>query len=194
MLEFIRDKARDTVASNLVLAGISSSMIERGSEYEQIKAGEWYHIGTVSLGIINIDSGPIKWINIIRIRRRGKNNPPRYRIILGVYDERPLSNQRPINIKTIRKKALPLFGKVINTMWTGNDYSSGLISLLSNSVTIDKLSAQIGDLRVKSHASSFHGWTIGTEMTKVDSFTPTETDWNNFQVLADYLLSSPRPI
>ena len=89
------------------------------------------------MGVIGIPKGPIRWINILK-RDRQRNNPPRWWVILGMTDERPISDRQAVKIKTVRKKIFPLFGKVVD--------------VLSNDETVKNLAKKIGNLEIRSYA------------------------------------------
>ena len=185
MKKIFRDKSRDELAQNLNSLGIRADLAERGRVEEKIQKS-WYKFQR-SLGVIDIPEGPIRWINIVK-RDRSRNSPPRWWIILGIPDERPISNRQTVKIKTVRKKTFPLFGKVVDVTWKGNDHYTGLAEVLSIDETVKNLSKKIGNLVVRSYAKEFQGWTLQVYRR----FGPTNQDWATIQKIANYLLSSPR--
>jgi len=101
MKEIFRDKSRDELAQNLNSLGIRADLAERGRTEEKVE-NSWYQR---SLGIIDVPEGLVRWINILK-KDGSKNSPPRWWVILCIPDERPLSNHKAVDIKTIRKKSL----------------------------------------------------------------------------------------
>jgi hypothetical protein len=93
-----------------------------------------------------------------------------------------------VDIKTIRKKSFPLFGKVVDVVWEGDDYHTGLAEVLSNDGTVKDLAKKIGNLVVRNYAKEFEGWTLEVDRR----FGPTNQDWATIQKIAGYVLSSPR--
>jgi len=191
--ETIRDKSRDNLTNTLVNLGVKAEMAERGMKQEKI-GDEWY---TRKQGIINIQDHPIKWINICK-KDRSKDSPPQWKYIFIVPDERLVSGKDKIKIKTIRKKSFPVFGKVIDTIWNGND-SSGLTHNLSNDAEIKSLSKSIGDIHIESFSEPGAGWflrashnprTWGNQIDWHKRIT-MET-WEQMRKLSEYLLSTPR--
>lgn len=183
MREKLRDKTRDNLARHLNSIGIKADMAERGRVEEKIEKS-WIER---SLGIIDIPEGSIRWINIAK-KDRSKDSPPHWRIIHGIPDDRPISKQQTFKIKTVRKKTFPLFGKVVDVRWEGEDYNIGLIDILSNDTSVKNTAIQLGNLEVRSHTDKFQGWTV-----KVDRrIKPTHLHWETFQKIAEHLLSSPR--
>jgi hypothetical protein len=89
------------------------------------------------LGVIGIPKGPIRWMNILK-RDRQRDSPPRWWVILGMPDERPISDRQTVKIKAVRKKIFSLFGKVID--------------VLPNEETIKNLAKKIGNLEIRSYA------------------------------------------
>jgi hypothetical protein len=183
MKEMFRDKSRDKLAQNLNSLGIRADLAERGRAEEKIE-NSWYQR---SLGIIDIPEGLVRWINILK-RDGNKNSPPRWWVILCIPDEKPLPNHKAVDIKTIRKRAFPLFGKVVDVTWKGNDYHTGLVEVLSNDETVKDLAKRVGNLTVHSYAKEFQGWTLQVDRR----FEPTTQDWATIQKIANYILSSAR--
>ncbi|MFC2010952.1 hypothetical protein ACFLUR_01505 [Chloroflexota bacterium] len=183
MKELLRDKTRDKLAQNLTSLGVNAVLAERGLAEDKIE-NSWYQR---SLGIIDILEGSIRWINILK-KDRSKNSPPRWWIVLCMPDERPIPKHKAVDIKTIRKKAFPLFGKIVDVTWKGNDYGTGLTDILSNDEAVKNLSKKIGNLTVHSYSKEFQGWTLQVDRR----FQPVSQDWATIQTIADYILSSAR--
>ena len=91
-----------------------------------------------------------------------------------------------VKIKTVRKKSFPLFGKVVDVAWEGDDYGTGLVRTLSNDYTVKRWVKKIGNLEVRRDAEEFRGWTLQVDKR----LTPTRQDWDIIRKIADYLLSS----
>ena len=90
----------------------------------------------------------------------------------------------------MRKKSFPLFGKVVDVAWKGEDYGIGLVYTLTNDESSKALATAIGNLKIRSYSKEFQGWTL-----EVDSrFSPTSQDWEAIKKIADHLLSSPRTL
>ena len=182
-----RDKTRDEIASAINSLGIKAEMAERKRTEEKI-LNSWL---TRSLGIIDIPEGPIKWINVIK-KDGSDKSPPRWWIIFGIPDGRLTSNRQKIKIRTIRKKSFPLFGKIIDVTWKGNDHGTGIVDALSNDEVTDNLAERIGNLEIRTHTKEFQGWTLQVDR-KLNWFEPSTTseDWQDIQKIADYLISLP---
>ena len=117
-----------------------------------------------------------------------KNSPPLWWVILGIPDDRPLSNHKAVDIKTIRRKTFPLFGKVVDVTWKGNDHYTGLTEVLSSDEAVKNLATKIGNLVIHSYAKEFQGWTLQVDRR----LEITNQDWATIQKNANYILSSAR--
>ena len=183
MKENFRDKTRDGLIHVLNSIGIKAEIAERDRAEEKVE-DSWYQR---SLGVIDIPDGAIRWINVLK-QDGGKNNPPRWWIVMGIPDESSASISKQIKIKTKRKKSFPLFGKVIDVTWEGEDGGTGLAKTLSDDVPIKTLAKRSGNLEIKSQAGIFQGWSLTVDR----KFSPTREDWVTVEKISDYILSSPR--
>lgn len=183
MKEIFRDKSRDELARSLNSLGIRADLAERGRTEEKIE-NSWYQR---SLGIIDIQEGLVRWINILK-KDASKNSPPLWWVVLCIPDKRPVPNHHVVDIKTIRKKSFPLFGRVVDVTWKGDDHHTGLTEVLSSDEAVKNLAQKIGNLAIHSYAKEFEGWTLQVDRR----FEPTSQDWAAIQKIADYILSSPR--
>ena len=184
MKETLRDKTRDELAWNLAnFAGVEAHMSDRGRLEEKVE-NSWYQR---SLGVIDIADGPIKWINILK-KDRSQKSPAKWWIVMGIPNSFEGSSIPKIKIKTVRKKSFPLFGKVVDVNWEGDDSVSGLINTLSQDTDIKELSKKIGNLEIKSQSEEFQGWTLTSDRR----FAPTNQDWAAIETVANYILSAPK--
>jgi len=150
MKEIFRDKSRDELAQALNSLGGRAVLAERGRVEEKIEES-WYRR---SLGIIDIPEGPVRWVNILK-KEASQNSPPRWWVILCIPDERPVPDHKAVDIKTIREKAFPLFGKVVDVIWKGSDHHTGLAQVLSKDEAVKTLAKKIGNLEIHSYAQEF---------------------------------------
>ena len=183
MKERFRDKTRDDLANALNLIGVKAEMADR-ERAEEKGENSWYQR---SLGVIDITEGPIRWINILK-KDPSKDSPPRWWIVMGIPDDSAVSIRKQIKIKTKRKKSFPLFGKVIDVTWEGEDGGTGLAKTLSDDVLIKTLAKRSGNLEIKRQAGIFQGWALTVDR----KFSPTREDWVTVEKISDYILSSPR--
>ena len=185
MKGWARDKSRDNLAGALNSVGVKAEMAERGRAEEKVE-NSWYQR---SLGVIDILEGSIRWINILK-KDRSQKSPPRWWVVLGIPDDRPVSTHQEAKIKTVRKKSFPLFGKVVDVIWKGYDGGTGLVDTLSKDIPTKTLAKRIGNLEIKSQADRFQGWTLTVDRR----FSPTTEDWETAEKIADYILSSARSL
>ena len=183
MKETFRDKSRDELARALNSLGIRANLAERGRPEEKTE-DSWYRR---SLGIIDIREGPVRWINILK-KDASKNSPPLWWVVLCIPDKRPVPNHKAVDIKTIRKKTFPLFGKVRDVTWKGDDHHTGLAEVLSGDEAVKELAKKIGNLTIHSYDKEFQGWTLLVDRR----FEPASQDWTTIQKIAGYILSSRR--
>ena len=183
MKEKLRDKTRDNLAHALNSLGVQAEMAERGRDEENIHNAWWNR----SLGVIDLPEGPIRWINVIK-KDPSKESPPMWWVNFCIPDERPISGGREIDVKTVRKKSFPVFGRVIGVEWRGKDHSTGLINRLSYDQAAKDLATRRGNIRIRSYEKEFQGWTLQIE----SKLEPNRQDWNTIQDIAEYLRSTPR--
>ena len=189
--EIFRDKNRDNLTQALNSIGIQATMLERGRAEEKIRDKTMGIFGS-SLGIIQVDGDQIPWVNVVRLHRRGKNNPAKYRAVFGIPDPTLPSEHHPLEIKTVRKKSFPVFGKVIDVHWEARDALAPLVNVFSQDDDIVNFVKDVGDIEVHTHPTQFQGWTV--EVTTVHRvFMPAVADqWNVLHKIADYVIASPR--
>ncbi len=183
MKEAFRDKTRDELTMSLNALGIWAEMSERGRDEEKVQ-DTWYQR---SLGVIDLKEGPIKWINVLK-QDGSRHNPPRWWIVFGIPDGSHVSSGEQVKISTVRRKSFPLFGKVVDVTWGGDDQGTGLTYILSNDHTTKELAKRVGNLEVRSYAEDFQGWALQVDR----KLKPTPEDWEAILQVAEHLLSSPR--
>ena len=172
------------MTDSLIAVGVAAVMAERGREEEKVE-NSWYQR---SLGVIDITDGPVGWINILK-KDGSKNSPPRWWVVLGIPDERPVPGHKTIDIKTVRKKSFPLFGKVVDVRWKGDDAGTGLNDLFYYDEDVKIFAVHAGNLTVHSYnREELRGWTVQIDRR----WNPTIRDWTGIQQMAKHILSSAR--
>lgn len=184
-----RDQSRDVLARDLAALGIHIHLADRGRKEEKIRAGfRW--LGSVSLGVIDIDGGPVTWINVVRIKRRDRNSGPMYRVVFGIPNDKLPENHHPLKLTTVRKKTFPVFGKVTDVDWNGSAVLLPLITTFSNDSAVDQFVTEVGNLQVRTHPPQFQGFTIEVDR----KFRPNLQHWAAIQKIAEYLLATTRDL
>jgi heat shock protein HspQ len=91
-----------------------------------------------------------------------------------------------LKLSTVRRKAFPLFGKVIDVDWKGDSSLLPLITGFSNDAVVDKVVKELGNLQVRTHLGRFQGFTVEVDR----KFRPTNRHWEAIQKIAEYLSAS----
>jgi len=160
--EVFRDKTRDKLYKKLSDIGLECEMAERGTVEEKL-FNPWHRR---SLGIIKINSNsPIKYINIIK-RDRGKDTPPRWWIYFAVPLPTSSSKETSVEVKSIRKKSFPVFGKVKSIDWKFNNKGENLADKFTKDSGINTLATELGNIKVQSLHENFSGYSIELEFNK----------------------------
>ena len=189
--EVFRDKNRDNLTQALNTLGIQATMLGRGRAEEQIRNKNLGILGS-SLGIVQVTGDQITWVNVVRLSRRSKNSPAYYRAVFGIPDSTLPPEHHPIEIKTVRKKSFPVFGKVIDVHWEARDALAPLIDVFSQDENIINFVKDVGDIEVHTHPKQFLGWTVEVK-TSHRVFMPVVMDqWNALHKIANYVIASPR--
>ena len=156
MLEKLRDKTRDKLHKNLLNIGIDCTLSERGIRADKLQ-NPWYR---KSLGVIKINSNyPIEFINIIK-KDRGKNNPPRWWYYFAIPTDLVKSKSDSIEVRSIRKKTFPIFGKVKSIEWEHNTHSQNIANQFTQDSDINSLAINIGNVKIESIDKDFSGYTF----------------------------------
>ena len=142
MLEKIRDKTRDDLYQNLIDLGIDCELSKRGVRADKLQ-NPWRR---KSLGVIKINSSfPIEFINIIK-KDRSKDSPPRWWYYFAIPTNLVKSKSNSIEVRSIRKKTFPIFGKVKSIEWKHNAHSQNLASQFTQDSDINSLAINIGNV------------------------------------------------
>ena len=156
MLENIRDKTRDDLYQNLIDLGIDCELSKRGIRADKLQ-NPWHR---KSLGVIKINSSyPIEFINIIK-KDRSKDSPPRWWYYFAIPTDLVKSKSDSIEIRSIRKKTFPIFGKVKSIEWKHNAHSQNLASQFTQDSDINSLAINIGNVKIESLDKDFSGYTF----------------------------------
>lgn len=185
--EALRDETRDYVCASLKSMGINAKMAERGRFEEEI-------CDKGSLGIIHIPEGAIRWVNIRkqRLPNLDGHQVTYYYTEYGVPDAR-LREVNPIHIRSIRKKTFPLFGKVVDALWEGEDYGTGVVSRLNSDYQLKEPVMKSQDVTIQG-IHKYGCWIISTcqyaNLVKRTTLSAESAElWNCYQVIAKHLLA-----
>jgi hypothetical protein len=180
--EFCRDKTRDEICAHLQALGIDARMVERGGPEENIE--RTFGLREKSLGLIHIPEGPIRWVNVWK-RGGGEHEKDHYYTDCGVPDARLPSDSPRIRINVIRKKTVPLVGKVVDLCWGGNDLGLGIINRLNSDDQLRHTIMGSHDVAIKG-IGDYGCWIISAEQ-KYEGLSPWL--WSCYQAIARHLLA-----
>tara|TARA_B100001142_G_C14319449_1_gene649809 strand:- start:1487 stop:2071 length:585 start_codon:yes stop_codon:yes gene_type:complete len=191
MISLLRDKTRDKFCKLLSDIGLEVEMAERNIIEEKL-FNPWHRR---SLGVIKINSESlIKYINIIK-KSGSKNDPPRWWIYLAVPADTSKSQENSIEVKSIRNKTFPIFGKVKSINWQHNSYSRNLADIFTKDSDINELAMQLGNIKVQSLHEDFSGYSIELEFTRslfplisAPNMSISINQWNTFNKISKLLL------
>ena len=173
MLEKIRDKTRDDLYQNLIDLGIDCELSKRGVRADKLQ-NPWRR---KSLGVIKINSNyPIEFINIIK-KDRGKNNPPRWWYYFAIPTDLVKSKSDSIEVRSIRKKTFPIFGKVKSIEWEHNTHSQNIANQFTQDSDINSLAINIGNVKIESMDKDFSGYTFSGFTIEIER--KNWKDWGN---------------
>ena len=173
MLENIRDKTRDDLYQNLIDLGIDCELSKRGIRADKLQ-NPWHR---KSLGVIKINSSyPIEFINIIK-KDRSKDSPPRWWYYFAIPTDLVKSKSDSIEIRSIRKKTFPIFGKVKSIEWKHNAHSQNLASQFTQDSDINSLAINIGNVKIESIDKDFSGYTFSGFTIEIER--KNWKDWRN---------------
>ena len=120
------EQTLDRLRESLVGIGVDAEVYARGRP-EETFIGKWPFR---SLGIVSVFSGPISWVNVLRRSHEGGTG---YLLQYGVRDKRDLP---AVHIETVRVKAFPVFGQVVDVRWDGDDSGLGVADRLKGDGSI----------------------------------------------------------
>ena len=173
MLEKLRDKTRDKLHKNLLNIGIDCTLSERGVRADKLQ-NPWYR---KSLGVIKINSNyPIEFINIIK-KDRGKNSPPRWWYYFAIPTDLVKSKSDSIEVRSIRKKTFPIFGKIKSVEWKHNTHSQNIANQFTQDSDINSLAINFGNVKIESIDKDFSGYTFSGFTIEIER--KNWKDWGN---------------
>jgi len=173
-----RDHTRDNICAGLQKLGIDAKMATRGRVEESI-------CGSGSIGIIYIPKGPIRWVNVRKETYGGvESRSTYYYTEYGIHDPRLGPDSPTPYIRSVRKKSFPLFGQVVDVLWEGGDYGTGVISRLNNDDQLKEAIMKSRDVTIKA-LGDYGCWIMSTETRIV----PSEVLFSCYQVIAQHLLA-----
>lgn len=173
----VQDKTRDAVCKSLLKLGLDVRPARRGRAEE--KTGEG------SLGLIDIPGETVEWANVRRVTTSGSGVS--YRTDFGVPDPKLSPDFPDVRIRSVYKKTFPMFGRVIDLHWKGEDFGLGIISRLNSDSSIKEPILSGTGVIIRSHGR-YGCWTISTDTLTI----PSPALWSCYRTVALHLLASVR--
>jgi hypothetical protein len=183
--EHFRDKKRDNMCAHLRKLWIDAEMAERGRAEESIDTG--------SYGLIDIRKGPIRWVNVRRVHTGGGpggGSTTDYFVDYGVPDPRLGGDCPRAFIKSVRVRTLPLFGRVIDVCWEGQDCGLGIINHLSSDGSLKDPIVRSHDVDISANGEHTC-WIIRTKPSA--RLGPSRELWDCYESIARHLLAEWPP-
>jgi len=186
--ETLRDHTRDDICTSLPKLGVDAQLAPRFRPEEEV----WGRGG--SLGIIHIPEGPIRWIDVRKeINLSDQGSRTYYQTNFAVPDPRLAPDSPWIRIKATRVKNFPLFGRVVDLRWKGNDSGLGIVSRLNGDYQLKQPIMYSRDILIIS-IREYSCWILSTThrrgLTSIGTrYVAFEELWNCYQAIARHLLA-----
>ncbi len=137
--------------------------------------------------VIEIQEGPIRWARFLSDENLNSDDEPSS--TYGVPDPRITSPFPEVEVRSVRARDFPVFGKVFNVSWEGRDGGFGLLTNLNTDAFVRRPVQVLGDLLITAQANDAC-WQI----TDPNGGQPPSLElWNLYQDLARHLLALPLP-
>lgn len=147
----------------------------------------------ISGQIIEIADGPIRWINLAEVEQWEPPPTSTTYAFYGVPDSRissGLSYKRKsgVGISTVRVRAFPLTGRIVDLSWKGKDGGLGIIRRLSRDDSLKVPIIESRDIAIGADPE-IRCWFLKTQ----GWHAPSLVLWRRYQSIAGHLLETPIP-
>ncbi len=182
--ERFRDRTMEKFCAALQGVGVDARLAARGRPEEKITSGR-------SLGLIDMPGGSIQWTNVrTEYHHIGTSGGYSYHVEYGVPDSKVTLAYHRLRIRAIRVKNFPLFGRVVDLHWEGDDLGLELIGRLNGETSIKNPLLRSGELSIRAYGE-YGCWIISTHLGKV--VFPSAELWTCYQTIARHLLAAELP-
>ena len=173
MFDWFRDKTRDRICHGLLELGAHARMSVRGRPEEKTGPG--------SLGIIDIDEGPIAWVNVRRVA--GEDDEQDYYIDVGVEVLYDTPNA------TIERTSDKIWAMAFEVEWRaeGSDRDSPLVANILRRLGED---AQVREAILATQDVEIIGLGSRWIITLDTEEAPTQQAWDCYQAIARHLIEA----
>ena len=191
---------REWISADLSALGLSTRTMERGSKLEEL--GREYVPGSrdkgSSLGLLEIQRGPIRWLNILE-HIYGSSLHHQRAAYLNVYlvPDRDIVKKRCKKVESSQVRSKRFFGRVVGIRWKGECVEGGdLIERLNSDLQLNSLLVGLGEQLVISQELDF--WVIKPKHPYVEPWLPRQSSfwgrqmsqrqWDCYSAIAQQLL------
>lgn len=213
----ILDKHRmDKLCASLCGSGLDAQMVERRQPEQHVArhgggpiAGLLGFSSDKSLGLIEIQGSPIRWVNVIK-EKGGQHRGDTFRIAYLVPDT-TVSGKRYLELKSVRVKSIPVFGRVVDLRWKGKyegenvvidetliALKEDLIRRLSQEVLLGQTLVKLKeDIEICGYPE-YECWAISSSWDPMDWLgrprkpATLRERWECYEIVATILLGSSR--
>lgn len=140
-----------------------------------------------SLGAAEISDGQIQSVRMFEyIAGDSESFTFENRTVYWVPDPRVTMESRGITLYTTRIRRFPVFGRVVDVKWSGDDHTLGLLARLNADTALKQPIMSNKDVRIILDTDCL-GWQVFTRTKNL----PTKILWDCYQGIARHLLETP---
>jgi len=188
--------ARNKVCTRLCSIGLNTHMVELGRPEENVGLDWVMSKDDKSLGLIEIQESPIRWVNVLQtISGKGtQGETVRYKNVYIVPDSTLFTKGGDWFIESTRQKSVRVIGRVIDIKWKAN-FEDELIMRLGQDVLLNQSLIRLNeDILIRSFpkygcwaisSSRFFGGWFGLA---VGQSTPSREQWDCYEMVTRFLL------
>ena len=170
----------ERLSTGLVDLGIDAQLSETPQTQQKIGTGGLFKVNS-SLGLINIQDGPIRWINL----KEARENKSRHGAIVRYtyYMDYGVPYQSGARVPkdwvfSVRVKRFPIFGAVVGIRWTGRGLGREIADRLNADSLLKRPSIIDSDFEITSYPEH-ECWVLSAGKWRV----PSRDQWDAYQAL-----------
>ena len=201
----LKDRTRRRLFADLRTMGLNVRLVDRGQPQEGVSGGLMGN----SLGLIGVQGGQIKWINLLE-HPASRYSSATYTNVYIVPDDRVRSGGY-LELRSTRKRSASVYGRVTDLFWTANfvrtravvnpeeewddDMEEHLLDRMNNDTTLKTNLIRLDeDVTIRS-VPNFWCWTMSSGSYQesglsyeMKSLAPTQEQWDCYETIANHLL------
>ena len=191
---------RQWISADFSALGLKTRLLERGGKLEE--AGKGYVPGSrdkgSSLGLLEIQGSPIRWLNILE-HKYGSSLHHKRSAYLNTYlaPDRDIVKKRCKKVESFPVRSKRFFGRVVGIRWKAECVEGGdLIERLNSDLQLNSLLVELGEQLVISQELDF--WVIKPKHPYVEPWLPRQSSfwgrqmsqrqWDCYSAIAQQLL------